>query len=97
MDTASQQILLVLEHLVKLVPIGTNLALLQLMWAMLTGRFLHSRGAVHTALHLAGFKPAAIRRSWRALRFGVWSETNFFRVLTRRYQQLRDELTAAGN
>ena len=73
MDTASQQILLVLEHLVKLVPIGTNLALLQLMWAMLTGHFLPSRGAVHTALHLTGFKPSAVRRSWRALRYGVWS------------------------
>ena len=73
MDTASQQILLVLEHLVKLVPIGTNLALLQLMWAMLTGNFLPSRGAVHTALHLTGFKPSAVRRSWRALRYGVWS------------------------
>lgn len=73
MDTASQQILLVLEHLVKRVPIGTNLALLQLMWAMITGHFLHSRGAVHSALHLAGFKPAAVKRSWRALRFGVWS------------------------
>lgn len=73
MDTASQQILLVLEHLVKSVPIGTNLALLQLMWAMLTGHFLPSRGAVHTALHLAGFKPSVVRRSWRALRYGVWS------------------------
>ena len=73
MDTASQQILLALEHLVKSVPIGTNLALLQLMWAMLTGNFLPSRGAVHTALHLAGFKPSAVRRSWRALRYGVWS------------------------
>lgn len=73
MDTASQQILLVLEHLVKLVPIGTNLALLQLMWSMLTGNFLPSRGAVHTALHLAGFQPSDVRRSWRALRYGVWS------------------------
>jgi len=73
MDTASQQILLVLEYLVKLIPIGTNFALLQLMWAMLTGQFLHSRGAVHTALHLAGFKRTSIQRSWRALRFGIWT------------------------
>ena len=73
MDTASQQILLLLEHLVKLVPIGTNLALLQLMGAMLIGNFLPSRGAVHSVLYLAGFKPSAVKRSWHALRYGVWS------------------------
>lgn len=73
MTTASGRIVHVLEHLVKVVPVGTNRALLQLMWAVVSGAFLHSRGAVHSALKQAGFAPEEIRRSWQALRYGVWS------------------------
>ena len=72
MTTASQKTVQVLEQIVKVVPVGTNLALLQLMWAMITGSFLASRGAVHSALKKAGFGPEEIRRSWRALRWGKW-------------------------
>jgi hypothetical protein len=73
MTTASQKTLHVLEQIVKVVPVGTNLALLQLMWAMITGAFLSSRGAVHSALVWSGFEVDEIRRSWRALRWGQWS------------------------
>lgn len=73
MDTASGQILLVLEYLVKPITIGTNLALLQLMWAMINGSFLTSRGAVHSALQQLGLEEQGIGRSWRALRKGMWS------------------------
>lgn len=72
MTTASQRTVQVLEQIVKVVPVGTNLALLQLMWAMITGCFLSSRGAIHSALLRSGFKPGEIRRSWRALRWGQW-------------------------
>ena len=72
MTTASQKTVQVLEQIVKVAPIGTNLALLQLMWAMMTGSFLSSRGAVHSALTKTGFEPGEIRRSWRALRWGKW-------------------------
>ncbi len=72
MTTASQRTVQALEQIVKVVPVGTNLALLQLMWAMITGAFLSSRGAVHSALARSGFKPGEIRRSWRALRWGQW-------------------------
>lgn len=72
MTTASQRTVQALEQIVKVVPIGTNLALLQLMWAMITGSFLSSRGAIHSALVRSGFKPGEIRRSWRALRWGQW-------------------------
>ena len=34
MTTASHKTLQVLEQMVKVVPVGTNLALLQLMWVM---------------------------------------------------------------
>lgn len=72
MTTASHRTVQALEQIVKVVPVGTNLALLQLMWAMITGAFLSSRGAVHSALASSGFKPGEIRRSWRALRWGQW-------------------------
>jgi hypothetical protein len=72
MTTTSQKTVQVLEQIVKVVPVGTNLALLQLMWAMITGSFLSSRGAIHSALVRSGYKPGEIRRSWRALRWGKW-------------------------
>jgi hypothetical protein len=72
MTTASQKTVQVLEQIVKVVPVGTNLALLQLMWAMITGAFLTSRGAIHAALALCGFESAEINRSWCALRWGKW-------------------------
>ncbi|MFO7661742.1 MAG: hypothetical protein R6X18_04025 [Chloroflexota bacterium] len=72
MTPDSQKTLQVLEQIVKVVPVGTNLALLQLMWAMITGSFLSSRGAVHSALARSGFEAGEIRRSWRALRGGQW-------------------------
>lgn len=39
---------------------------------MITGSFLESRGAIHTALQLAGFNNEETRCSWQALRYGVW-------------------------
>jgi len=72
MTTASQKTLQVLEQIVKVVPIGTNIALLQLMWAMITGAFLSSRGAIHSALAWCGFEADEIGRSWCALRWGKW-------------------------
>ena len=71
MSTASHRTIQVLEQVVKVLPVGTNLALLQLMWAMPNGSFLKSRGAVHSALAASGFSDGAIRRSWHALRYGV--------------------------
>ena len=72
MTPASQKTLQVLEQIVKVVPVGTSLALLQLMWAMITGAFLTSRGAIHSALAWSGFESGEISRSWCALRWGKW-------------------------
>ena len=46
-----------------------------MMWAMLNGSFLASRGAIFPALALSGFSPEEIRRSWAAFRYGQWSVT----------------------
>lgn len=55
------------------VPVGTNLGLLQLFFALLSGRFLPSRGALFPALTETGLSDAAVRRSGAALREGRWT------------------------
>jgi hypothetical protein len=43
------------------------------MWSIVSGSFLGSRGAIFGALLGSGFSAQEIRRSWQALRHGVWS------------------------
>lgn len=57
---------------VQVVPIGTNLALFHLLWVMVNGSFVQSRGAVFGALAANGLAADAVRRSWAALRYGRW-------------------------
>jgi hypothetical protein len=54
MTTASQKMIQAIQHVVKPISIGTNLNLLNLLWAMVSGAFLSSRGTVHLALKLSG-------------------------------------------
>ena len=54
-------------------PVGTNLGVLHLLWATVTGQLLPSRGAVFPALLASGLSEAAARRSWAALAYGAWS------------------------
>lgn len=72
MPTAIEQTLQALQIIVQTVPIGTNLALIHLMWSILNGSFLSSRGAIFPALTESGFSSQEIRRSWQAMRNGVW-------------------------
>jgi hypothetical protein len=72
MSIATEQTIQVLQVVLQTVPMGTNLALLQLLWSILNGSFLSSRGALFPALKLAGFAADESRRSWTALRYGVW-------------------------
>ena len=55
------------------VPIGTNLGLLHLLWLLVSGRLLASRGAVSPAVSACGLAEAAVRRAWAALGQGDWS------------------------
>jgi len=73
MSTASEVTIKALEYVVKTLPVGTNLALLHLLWALLSGAFLGSRGAVFPALQTLGLKAVQIRRSSQAVRDGAWS------------------------
>ena len=73
MSPASERTIQVLMEILQVTALGTNVALLRIMWAMVNGSFLRSRGAVMTALHLCGFTPVETRRSWQALRYGIWN------------------------
>jgi len=64
-----------LAVVVKRIPVGTNLGLVHLMWAMLNGSFLGSRGSIFSALSLSGFSDEEVRRSWQAFAKGQWSIT----------------------
>jgi len=72
MPIAIEQTIQVLQIVVQSVPLGTNLSLLHLLWSMLNGSFLRSRGAIFPALVYSGFTTDETRRSWRALRYGMW-------------------------
>lgn len=73
MSTASEVTIQALEYVVKTLPVGTNLALLYVLWALLSGAFLSSRGAVFPALQTLGLSAVQIRRSSQAVRNGAWS------------------------
>jgi hypothetical protein len=72
MLTAVNEIITAMVFVVQVVAIGTNLSLVRLLWAMVQGSFLVSRGAIHSALLVSDFSPAEIRQSWAALRYGSW-------------------------
>lgn len=61
-----------LQVVVQGLPVGTNFALLQLMWVMLQGKLLVSRGGIFPALIAGGFNWSEARRCWAAMRYGAW-------------------------
>jgi hypothetical protein len=61
-----------LSRVVARVPVGTNLGLFHLLWRLLSGRLLQSRGAVIPGLADFGLPEAAVRRAWAALAYGRW-------------------------
>jgi hypothetical protein len=67
------RVMTLLANLVAPLPIGTNLALLHLLWMMLSGRLRHRRGAVIPGVSATGLPDAAVRRAWADLGGGAWS------------------------
>jgi hypothetical protein len=63
----------VLCAVVAATPIGTNLGLVHLLWMLVSGRLLASRGAVFPGLSATGLSEPAVRRAWAALGQGAWS------------------------
>jgi len=73
MSTIVYRISALLGAIVADVPVGTNLGLFWLLWALISGRFLLSRGAVFPALADGGLPADAVRRSGAALAYGRWA------------------------
>ena len=79
MIPAKERMIQALSSVVQMRPIGTNLGLLNLLWAMVNGSFLQSRGAVYPALSLNGLGKGAVNRSAAALRSGAWQIAELIR------------------
>lgn len=58
---------------VRAVPIGTNLGLVGVLWMLVSGRLLATRGAVIPGLSATGLPAPAVRRAWAALGQGHWT------------------------
>ena len=65
-----------LSRLVKNTPQGTNLGLFHLLWMILSGRLLSSRGALIPGLAEVGLGADAVRRAWAALAYGRWDSAH---------------------
>lgn len=61
-----------LAAVVEKLPIGTNLALYQFLWMLVSGALHDSRGAVFPALKSIGLSDEEVRRAWAAMRYGTW-------------------------
>src|SRR4030095_3010714 len=87
MSTIAYRISLLLGAIVADVPVGTNLGLFWLLWALISGRFLLSRGAVFPALADGGLAAEAVRRSGASLAYGRWAIETLVRAWHQVVQQ----------
>ena len=67
MSTAVELTVQAISAVVQTAPIGTNLALVHILWVMMSGAFLPGRGTFFTAFDAKGFDKQVVRRSWAAL------------------------------
>ena len=70
----------ILVALTQGLPVGTNLALLQFIWMLVSGALLPQRGAIFPALQSIGLSDPATRRAWAAFRGGVWQTAVLLRL-----------------
>src|SRR5436309_5371142 len=87
MSTIVYRISVLLGVILADVPVGTNLGLFWLLWALISGRFLLSRGAVFPALAAGGLSADAVRRSGAALAYGRWAIQTLMRAWHQVVQQ----------
>ncbi len=73
MQEAVYRVIGVLCAVVAGTPVGTNLGLVHLLWMLVSGRLLETRGAVIPGLSTLGLSDPAVRRAWAALGQGNWS------------------------
>src|SRR3990172_4451646 len=70
----------ILVALTEGLPVGTNLALLQFLWMLVSGALLPQRGALFPALQASGLSEQATRRAWAAFRRGAWQTVVLLRL-----------------
>ena len=70
-------------QVVQILPMGTNLGILRLLWTILSGRLLFSRGALFPALIEAGLSDVQARQAEAALREGKFCVTGLIERLRR--------------
>jgi hypothetical protein len=80
----------VLNELLEGLPIGTNLAMLHVFWALLSGQLLPNRGALFPALKAIGLEDDAVRRAWTAISQGVWQTALLIELWRRQVEGLPD-------
>ena len=68
-------------------PIGTNLGLVHVLWMLVSGQLLASRGAVMPGLSATGLSDPEARRAWAALGQGDWSSTGLLAAWQRQVEQ----------
>lgn len=73
MPDAGYRVVTLLCAVVKTVPIGTNLGLVEVLWMLVSGRLLVTRGALIPGLAETGLPAAAVRRAWAAVGHGAWT------------------------
>lgn len=71
-------------------PVGTNLALLQFFWMLVSGALLPQRGALFPALQATGLSGEATRRAWAAFGKGVWQTAALLRLWQAQIEGLPD-------
>src|SRR5919199_736970 len=87
MPTIVYRISILLSVILAEVPVGTNLALFWLLWTLISGRLLLSRGAIFPALADLGLPADAVRRSSAALTYGRWTIQTLLKPWYTRVQQ----------
>src|SRR3989454_7696235 len=87
MSTIVYRISVLLGAILADVPVGTNLGLFWLLWALISGRFLRSRGAVFPALADGELPAEAVRRAGAALAYGRWAIQPLVQAWHQRVQQ----------
>lgn len=81
MPTLVYRITEVLSAIVIDLPLGTNLGLFYILWTLISGRLLQTRGALIPALAATGLEPAVVRRAWAAFAAGAWDVSQLIAAL----------------
>lgn len=87
MSSIVYRICTLLEQVLSPVPVGTNLGLFSLLFAVLSGRLLAGRGALFPALAALGLEPPAVRRAAAALSYGRFALSDLLSVWQQQINQ----------